>query len=168
VPQWSQRYALRNPDGIAVTAEQLPLIRALAGEQLEQAQLLAYDQREQSRCLSLNAHPIRDSSGTITGAVCTVQDVTAEHHAQRYQDCKTATVLTITDEGRGIPTEDQPHLFSRLHRGSNVRHHGTPGAGLGLTLTRAVLNRHAGTITLTPAEPAGTTATIRLPATPQR
>jgi PAS domain S-box-containing protein len=95
VHQWPQRYVLHRPDGIAATAEELPLIRALAGEQVEPTELLAYDQDERARWLSIDAHPIHDRSSVIVGAVATVQDVTAEHDAQRYQDCKSAVLKVL-------------------------------------------------------------------------
>ncbi|MGX6607597.1 ATP-binding protein [Micromonosporaceae bacterium Da 78-11] len=86
-------------------------------------------------------------------------DVTVVMH---NADDDAAAVVTITDTGPGIPAEDQPQLFRRLYRGSNARHTGIPGAGLGLALSRAIIGLHHGTITLTPAHPHGTTATLRL------
>ncbi|MEV4639888.1 ATP-binding protein [Actinoplanes sp. NPDC049548] len=72
-------------------------------------------------------------------------------------------VLTVTDNGIGLPGDDRPALFRRLYRGDNARHSGIPGNGLGLALCRAVVERHHGTITLSRHEPAGTTVTVRLP-----
>jgi PAS domain S-box-containing protein len=74
-----------------------------------------------------------------------------------------AAELTVTDAGIGVPDDDRPHLFRRLFRAGNARHSGIPGAGLGLALSRAIVERHHGSITLVPAEPAGTTVTVRLP-----
>lgn len=74
-----------------------------------------------------------------------------------------AAVVAVTDTGSGVPAEDQPHLFRRLYRAGNARHNGVPGAGLGLALSRAVVERHHGTIVLTSGRPAGTTVTVRLP-----
>jgi PAS domain S-box-containing protein len=74
-----------------------------------------------------------------------------------------AAVLTVTDDGIGIPTDEHPHLFRRLYRASNARHTAIPGTGLGLALTRAVVERHHGTITLAGRRPTGTTVTVRLP-----
>jgi PAS domain S-box-containing protein len=71
--------------------------------------------------------------------------------------------LTVADAGIGVPDDDQPHLFRRLFRGSNARHSGVPGTGLGLALSRAVVERHRGTITLSARRPAGTVVTVRLP-----
>jgi signal transduction histidine kinase len=69
----------------------------------------------------------------------------------------------VSDAGIGIPGEAHPHLFRRLFRADNARHTGLPGAGLGLALCRVVIERHRGTITVTPHRPSGTTVTVRLP-----
>lgn len=78
-----------------------------------------------------------------------------------------AVVLTVTDDGIGLPGDDRPALFRRLYRGDNARHSGIPGNGLGLALCRAVVEHHHGTITLSQHDPAGTTVTVRLPRTPE-
>jgi signal transduction histidine kinase len=74
-----------------------------------------------------------------------------------------AAVLTIADAGIGIPADEQSHLFRRLYRASNARHSGIPGSGLGLAFSRTVVERHRGSITVTPGQPAGTTVVVRLP-----
>ena len=76
-----------------------------------------------------------------------------------------AAVLTIADAGIGVPAGERDRLFARLYRASNARHSTLPGAGLGLALSRAVVDRHGGTITLSEneSEPGGTVATVRLP-----
>jgi PAS domain S-box-containing protein len=74
-------------------------------------------------------------------------------------------VLTVSDTGIGVPAEERAQLFRRLFRGGNARHSGIPGAGLGLALSRVIVERHHGTISLTPHRPTGTTSTVRLPHT---
>jgi signal transduction histidine kinase len=74
-----------------------------------------------------------------------------------------AAELAVTDTGVGIPAAEQVRLFRRLYRGGNARHTGIPGAGLGLALSRVVVERHHGTITLASDESSGTTVTVRLP-----
>ncbi|AEV83338.1 sensory box histidine kinase PhoR [Actinoplanes sp. SE50] len=76
-----------------------------------------------------------------------------------------AAVLVVTDTGMGIPAEERNRLFARLYRATNARHSGIPGAGLGLALSRAIVELHHGTITLTAGHPDGTIATVRLPLT---
>ncbi|MEV6349217.1 ATP-binding protein [Actinoplanes sp. NPDC051851] len=71
--------------------------------------------------------------------------------------------LTITDRGIGIPTDERPSAFARFYRASNVRHQGVPGSGLGLSLARAIVGLHHGTLTLDDNEPTGTIARVRLP-----
>jgi signal transduction histidine kinase len=74
-----------------------------------------------------------------------------------------AAVLTVSDRGVGVPASGVPHVFRRLFRADNVRHSGVPGAGLGLALSRVVVERHHGAITLGSEPGAGTTVTVRLP-----
>ncbi|WP_229068871.1 ATP-binding protein [Actinoplanes sp. DH11] len=78
---------------------------------------------------------------------------------------ESVAVLAITNLDSGVPAEEHPQLLRRLYRGSNARHSGIPGTGLGLTLSRAIVDRHHGTLTITPQEPSGTTVTVRLPRT---
>ncbi|MEU4242521.1 ATP-binding protein [Actinoplanes sp. NPDC026619] len=73
--------------------------------------------------------------------------------------------LEISDSGIGIPENERHLMFKRFYRGSNVRHHGTPGSGLGLSLARAIVELHGGAITLTARRPSGTTVRVQLPLT---
>jgi len=69
-------------------------------------------------------------------------------------------VIEVQDTGIGIPIEDQPFLFNRFHRGRNTA--GYPGSGLGLTIVRAIVDRHAGELEIQSSEQ-GTCAIVRLP-----
>ena len=75
-------------------------------------------------------------------------------------------VLTITDTGAGIPVDEQDRVFARFYRTIRSREQQIPGAGLGLAISRAIVELHGGTLTLAqhPAPP--TELVIRLPATP--
>ncbi|MEU4624813.1 GAF domain-containing protein [Actinoplanes sp. NPDC023801] len=75
-----------------------------------------------------------------------------------------ATVLAVSDTGIGIPPEDRTRLFRTFFRATNARHTAIPGSGLGLVITRAIVEAHHGVITATHTEP-GTTVTVRLPTT---
>jgi PAS domain S-box-containing protein len=74
-----------------------------------------------------------------------------------------AAVLTVSDSGIGIPAAERDRLFARLYRATNARHSGIPGAGLGLALSRTIVELHRGTITLSGNDGGGTVATVRLP-----
>jgi len=55
-------------------------------------------------------------------------------------------IVTISDKGVGIPFEEQARVFERFFRGVRERHQGTPGAGLGLYLAKAIVEAHDGRI----------------------
>ncbi|GAA3452401.1 sensor histidine kinase [Dactylosporangium matsuzakiense] len=68
--------------------------------------------------------------------------------------------IRVTDTGVGIPAHHLPHVFERFYRAHPDSH----GSGIGLTISRAVITAHAGTITISSAGPGqGTTADITLP-----
>ncbi len=72
-------------------------------------------------------------------------------------------VLAVSDTGVGISTADQVRIFERFYRTAIVRRQEIPGTGLGLTITKAIVAAHNGTITVESAEGRGSTFTIRLP-----
>ncbi|MEV0902246.1 GAF domain-containing protein [Actinoplanes sp. NPDC049802] len=75
----------------------------------------------------------------------------------------TMAQLCITDSGIGTPPGEHDLVFDRFFRGSNVRHQGTSGSGLGLSLARAIVLLHGGTIRLSDNRPSGTVVCVRLP-----
>lgn len=70
-------------------------------------------------------------------------------------------ILTVHDEGIGIPETDLEHLFEPFHRASNVR--AISGTGLGLVIVKESVELHGGTITVESEVGKGTTFTIRIP-----
>ena len=82
--------------------------------------------------------------------------------ARREHSGESWAVLTVADQGIGIPVADLPHIFERFHRGRNVIGR-IPGTGIGLHGSRQIIEQHGGTMTLESQEGHGTTVTIRLP-----
>ena len=74
----------------------------------------------------------------------------------------TFLVLQIADNGIGIPSEDQPHVFEKFYRASNTRDR-YKGAGLGLSIVKGIVDKHNGRIWLESHENEGTSFTIMLP-----
>ncbi|HSL28211.1 MAG TPA: HAMP domain-containing sensor histidine kinase [Anaerolineales bacterium] len=70
-------------------------------------------------------------------------------------------VLTVSDSGIGIPSEDLPHLFERFHRGRNAAEY--PGNGLGLAIVKAIVNAHGGAVSVQSTSPQGSTISVSLP-----
>ncbi|ATB40244.1 sensor protein [Cystobacter fuscus] len=72
-----------------------------------------------------------------------------------------SAVLVVRDHGMGIREEDQRRIFDRFERAAPARHFG--GVGLGLYITRQIVNAHAGTIEVTSKPGEGSTFKVRLP-----
>jgi signal transduction histidine kinase len=70
-------------------------------------------------------------------------------------------VLRVIDQGPGIPADVLPHLFERFFRGPNTA--GDPGLGLGLYITRMLVEAHGGRVSATSRAGEGSTFTIVLP-----
>jgi heavy metal sensor kinase len=68
----------------------------------------------------------------------------------------------IADTGIGIPSHDLPHIWDRLYRGDQSRTE--RGLGLGLSLVRAIVAAHGGTVDVAAEPGRGSTFTVRLPA----
>ena len=75
----------------------------------------------------------------------------------------TKAVITVSDNGSGIAKEDLPHLFSRFYQARNIETVADIGTGIGLNLTKGIVDMHHGTIEVTSDEGQGTKFTITLP-----
>ncbi len=71
--------------------------------------------------------------------------------------------IMITDNGRGIPTQDIDHLFERFYRVDNSGSHDVGGSGIGLAIAKDVADMHDGTISVTSEIGNGSTFTLVLP-----
>lgn len=71
--------------------------------------------------------------------------------------------LWVRDEGIGIAEADQARLFSPFYRSADPEVTARSGDGLGLAIARRVVERHAGTISVTSTPGAGSTFVVRLP-----
>jgi heavy metal sensor kinase len=70
--------------------------------------------------------------------------------------------LKVSDTGAGIPAEDLPHVFKRFYRGDKSRT-GSGNSGLGLAISKAIVEAHGGTIEVASKEDAGATFRVQLP-----
>jgi two-component system, OmpR family, sensor histidine kinase MprB len=70
-------------------------------------------------------------------------------------------VVTVDDEGHGIPEDDLPHVFERFYRSADAR--SMPGSGLGLSIVAQVAERHAGSVEADSSPSGGTRMSFRLP-----
>lgn len=72
-------------------------------------------------------------------------------------------MLMIADNGTGIAPEHVPHLFDRFYRAETSRSRQSGGAGLGLAITKTIIDSHNGTIEVKSEQGKGSVFIIRLP-----
>lgn len=75
-------------------------------------------------------------------------------------------ILSISDQGLGIPQKDLPHLFKRFYRVDKARSREQGGTGLGLAISKEVVEMHGGKIWAESEENIGSTFFVQLPYTP--
>lgn len=77
-------------------------------------------------------------------------------------------VIAVSDQGIGIAPEDQPHVFRRFYRVDNRLRRTTQGAGLGLFLSKALIEAHGGRMWVESAAGRGSRFSFTLPLAPMR
>jgi signal transduction histidine kinase len=92
----------------------------------------------------------------------------AQRHAReqvlvRVRGTQGWAVLTVADDGPGVPEGERERVFERFVRLDDARARDDGGAGLGLAIVREIVARHGGTITLGEAAGGGALFTVRLP-----
>lgn len=73
-------------------------------------------------------------------------------------------LVTVRDNGVGIPAAAIPHVFEEFYRADNVRAEAVEGTGLGLSIVKQILAAHTGRIRVESEEGKGTTFSFALPA----
>ena len=72
-------------------------------------------------------------------------------------------ILSVSDDGRGIPEEALAHVFDSFFRADAARSSSVPGSGLGLAICKSIAESHHGKLWLTSREGEGTPAYLYLP-----
>lgn len=81
-----------------------------------------------------------------------------------HLDCNNnQAILSISDQGIGIPTQDLTRIFDRHFRSQNALNHSQEGSGLGLALAKSIVNAHNGELSVSSLENIGSTFTLTLP-----
>lgn len=81
----------------------------------------------------------------------------------KIEEIEKWVTISIIDNGIGISGEDLPHIFDRFYRSDKSRHRETGGSGIGLTIAKALIDAHAGSIAVTSKLDEGTEFIIKLP-----
>jgi two-component system, OmpR family, phosphate regulon sensor histidine kinase PhoR len=122
---------------IAQLPPDLPLVR---GDEERLDQLLMN--------LVHNAIKFSSEGGKVT--------ITADEHPD-------AAVISVRDEGVGIPAVDQDRVFERFYKADRARQRGLGGTGLGLAIARHIAEAHGGRIWLESTEGVGSTFSFSVP-----
>ncbi|RLB36423.1 MAG: hypothetical protein DRH12_15790 [Deltaproteobacteria bacterium] len=112
--------------------------------------VLADPDRLQQVFINLLDNAIKYSSGEATATIRLYH----EGHVARVE---------VSDTGPGIATDDLPHIFEPMYRGSTAAIRATLGTGLGLAIVKTILEQHGTTITVESVRGEGTTFSFRLP-----
>ncbi|HVY69206.1 MAG TPA: HAMP domain-containing sensor histidine kinase [Verrucomicrobiae bacterium] len=95
----------------------------------------------------------------------------AIHYNRAHGEVRVATrvekgtpALTVSDTGPGIAPEDLPRIFERFYRADKSRGRSEGRCGLGLAISKAIVDGHGGTIEVQSEVGKGSTFTVRLPA----
>lgn len=81
----------------------------------------------------------------------------------RVETTGSASIVTVTDSGIGISRDDVSLLFTKFFRADSARDNAIPGIGLGLVISKAIVDGHGGTISLASELGKGTTIRVALP-----
>lgn len=83
---------------------------------------------------------------------------------QRKQQC----LITVEDDGPGIPEQDRERLFEPFARRESSRDKDSGGVGLGLAIVKQIVNKHQGLIQITDSKLGGACFQIEIPAQPEQ
>ncbi|MGW0434825.1 ATP-binding protein [Micromonospora sp. NPDC003197] len=101
----------------------------------------------------------------LDNAVRHARDKVTLHATDAGRGDSTYHVVTVIDDGPGIPAADRERVFDRFTRLDDARARDAGGSGLGLAIVRDLVRRQGGTVELSDARP-GLRVQVRLPAHP--
>lgn len=78
-------------------------------------------------------------------------------------DKQPRVVITVTDTGMGIPSDELPQIFDRFFRASNAQNQAVQGSGLGLAIVREIVQAHHGEVLVSSVLDEGTIVRVTLP-----
>jgi two-component system sensor histidine kinase BaeS len=136
---------------------------AVIGPECEQAEISVYNK------ISPSAPLVLADSDRVTQVLLNLVD-NARHHTLAGG---TITIgaevegknmkVSVTDTGTGIDPADLPHIFDRFYRADRSRSGSTGGSGLGLSIVKAIITSHGGTIHAESTPGEGTSIVFTLP-----
>jgi two-component system sensor histidine kinase CpxA len=149
-----------------LSREQQPLSSLWEGL-LDDAQ---FEAEQSGKALNFNAIPEQSISGNPKLLISAVENVTrnAIRYAERviqvhFSIEKESIVITIDDDGAGVPDDQLDQIFRPFYRVSTARDRDSGGTGLGLAITESAIRQHNGKIEAQPSPLGGLRVIISLP-----
>jgi two-component system phosphate regulon sensor histidine kinase PhoR len=144
-------------------------VEALVRQQIEAHEEAAGEAGLTLAIEAADAVPVLGSAGDLSLLVRNLLD-NAIRYARRTGTVRIATtatdrevILSVADDGAGIPTKDLPRIFERFYRVDRARARETGGTGLGLAIVKHVAENHGGHVDVESELGRGTTFRVSLP-----
>ncbi|MBI3693345.1 MAG: heavy metal sensor histidine kinase [Acidobacteria bacterium] len=141
----------------------------LAGSIVETVQVLAEDQEVKLEASIEPGVKVTGDSLRLSQLLLNLLDNAIKHSSPGQTVRMTlekdggGPVLKIEDTGCGIAEQDLPHIFDRFFRTDRSRSHQVPGSGLGLSISKWIVDAHGGSIQVDSKLGHGSTFTVQLP-----
>jgi signal transduction histidine kinase len=103
-----------------------------------------------------NAIKYTPAKGTVTVSI-------AQSDTKLSPRSRGSVLISVTDNGYGIPLADRKNVFAKMFRAGNIKSQDTDGTGLGLYIVKELLDRVGGSISFTSEENKGSTFVVQLP-----
>jgi len=141
----------------------------LAGDIVETVQVLAEDKSVKLQASIEPGVQVTGDSLRLSQLLLNLLDNAIKHSSAGQTVRMTvekngSAVLRVEDAGSGISEEDLPHVFDRFFRTDRSRSRQVPGSGLGLSISKWIVDAHGGTIRVASRLGVGSTFTVELPA----
>jgi len=131
------------------------------------------DYQDQGQTVHLNTQSVETYSGqmlSLKRVLTNLLDNALSYGGSALVTCEDNSeqlVITIDDDGPGVPEEQLERLFDPFYRADSSRNRSTGGTGLGLGIARQLVSAHGGTLTLANRTEGGLRARITLPRKPK-
>jgi len=141
----------------------------LASGTTEQMRLLAEDKNIALRCEAKREVRVEGDRSRLKQVVVNLVDNAIKytpaggHVGVKVYASSGCGVLEVNDTGMGIPPEAAPHIFERFYRVDKARSRQMGGAGLGLSIVKAIVTAHGGQVRVESVEGKGSRFLVELP-----
>jgi signal transduction histidine kinase len=146
----------------------------LAASATEQMRLLAEDRNIALRCESEEQVSVEGDRMRLKQVVVNLVDNAIKYTPAgglvgvKVRASNSRALLEVNDNGVGIPAEALPHIFERFYRADKARSRQMGGAGLGLSIIKAIVTAHGGQVRVESVEGVGSRFLVELPIAGER